>query len=193
MCRRFNVSFSNFKKELVKSRVNHVCIERIAVWSVFVTFPKTNLIDKTFPLRQILSLGYSRLYFICALPFHGLLVYFMSKHTNFWSWKYHKIVHLQLSEMLLPGIAIKKALYAWPPGTPTKLHVQDPNLWMLQRRWINVKKTIGLVYRNFWGTQIFGKVSLGQWNKDSSTSEFCRRGKELIDAKTKVGRGMKED
>ncbi len=81
----------------------------------------------------------------------------------------------------------------WPPGTPTKLHVQDPNLWMLQRRWINVKKTIGLVYRNFWGTQIFGKVSLGQWNKDSSTSEFCRRGKELIDAKTKVGRGMKED
>ena len=75
MCRRFNVSFSNFKKELVKSRVNHVCIERIAVWSVFVTFPKTNLIDKSFPLRQILSLGYSRLYFICALPFHGLFIW----------------------------------------------------------------------------------------------------------------------
>ena len=54
----------------------------------------------------------------------------------------------------------RKASYAWPPGTPTKLHVQDPNLWMLQRLSINVKKTNGLVYRNFWGTQILGRVSL---------------------------------
>jgi len=46
-----------------------------------VTFPKTNVIGKSFPLRQILSLRCVRLYFTCALPIYGLLVY-ISYPTN---------------------------------------------------------------------------------------------------------------
>ena len=71
----------------------------------------------------------------------------------------------------------RKASYAWPPGTPTKLLVQDPNS-------VNASKTVNkhqedkcLVYRNFWGTQILGKVSLDNETSLMSRSKLISRSK----------------
>ena len=134
---------------------------------ISVCYISQDVIGKSFPLRQILSLGCVRLYFTCALPIYGLLVYisFPNKQIS----GYENITILRICSnwhrcSLEPPS--RKALHAWPPGTPTKLHVQDPNLWMLQSSSINVKKMSLVLFINFWGTQILGKVSLGQWNNN---------------------------
>ena len=70
-------------------------------------------------------------------------------------------MHFAVLELLLPGIAIKKDAVCLASWDPNQVHVQVPNSVNAS---INLNKrqedVLGLVYCNYWGTQILGRVSL---------------------------------
>ena len=64
----------------------------------------------------------------------------------------------------------RKALYAWPPETQPSFLSKNPDLWMLQSPWINIKK-IRLDWSQVY-SQLLGNANKGQLLGQRNTVHF---------------------